>query len=201
MKRLTVFIAALVFLIIVSLPPYSFAEDRTGSGYILLKAGPFIPTEDLDRKGFVKSLSGELVVGTYYTRNLALEAGVGYYQTQASQNGSGFNEEDDIWVIPLTITFKGVLPFSGGEVSLGVGPGVYFANARAEGSTASGDFSNDGHAIAVGGHGVVGVNFDITKKVFIGVEGKYIFTSGAHLLGSTIKLNGFIGSGVLGYRF
>jgi outer membrane protein W len=180
---------------------YSFAEDRTGSGYILLKGGPFFPTGDLDKRGFVNSVAGELVVGTYYNRNLALEAGIGYFQTQATASGSGFEEEDDLWVIPVTITFKGVLPFRGGEVNAGVGPGVYFANVRAEGSTSSGDFANDGHAVAVGGHAVIGANFDITKQIFIGVEGKYIFTSGAHLLGSTIKLNGFMGSGVLGCRF
>ncbi len=189
------------FLVAVVLPMNSFADDRTGSGYVLIKAGPFFPTTDLDRNGFVNSISGELVVGTYYLRNLALEAGVGYFQSQASADSAGIHEEDDLWVIPVTITFKGVIPFTGGEVNAGVGPGVYFANLRAEGTTPSGSFTNDGHAVAIGGHAVVGLNVDITKKMFIGVEGKYIFTTGAHLLGSTIKLNGFMASGLLGCRF
>jgi hypothetical protein len=201
MNQMKAGILCAVFLIVVFATGTSLAEDRTGSDYILLKAGPFIPTTDLDRKGFVNSVSAELVVGTYYSKYLALEGGVGYFQTQASKNGAGFEEEDDLWVIPVTITFKGVLPFKGGEVNAGVGPAVYFANLRAEGTTPSGDFSNDGHAVAIGGHVTAGVNVDITRKIFIGAEGKYIFTTGAHLLGSSIKLNGAMVSGVLGYRF
>jgi outer membrane protein W len=201
MNRSKAIILCTVFFMLVFAAGNALAEDRTGTGYILLKGGPFFPTTDLDRNGFVTSVSGELVVGTYYLKNLALEAGVGYFQTQASDSGAGFTEEDDLWVVPVTITFKGVIPFKGGEVNAGVGPGVYFANLRAEGTTPSGDFSNDGHAVAVGGHVTAGVNVDISRKVFVGAEGKYIFTTGAHLLGSTSKLNGVMVSGIVGYRF
>jgi hypothetical protein len=194
-------ILCVIFFIIIFAAGNSFAEDRTGSDYMLLKAGPFIPTTDLDRKGFVNSVSAELVVGTYYSKYFALEGGVGYFQTQASKNGSGFEEEDDLWVIPVTATFKAVLPFKGGEVNAGVGPGVYFANLHIEGTGILGDFSDDGHAVALGGHVTAGANIDITRRIFLGAEGKYIFTTGAHLLGSSIKLNGVMVSGIVGYRF
>lgn len=200
MKKFKTIFAISVIAFILSLSLNSFAEDKKG-GYILIKPSAFIPTNDLDHKGFDTSFSGEVVVGSYYSRNVALEAGIGYFQTETSTSGTGFTEEDDMWVIPVTINFKGVIPFRGGEINAGAGPGVYFANLKAKGSNVfTGTFSNDAHAVAFGGHVLAGGNIDITRNVFIGVEGKYIFTTGADLLGSKIKLNGFIASGVLGYR-
>ena len=141
-------------------------------------------------------------MGTYYNPNLALEAGVGYFRTESSQSGTDFTEDDAIWVLPVTITIKGVIPFRGGEVNAGVGPGLYFANLEANGtSTVSGDYSHDAHSTVIEGHAVVGLNFDITKKIFNGAEGKYAVTTGAHMLGTKIKLDGFTVSGVLGFRF
>ena len=197
-SRVVVFFA--VILIVLSVGANSFAEGRTG-GYIMVKPGAFIPQADLNDKGFDNSFTGELTIGTYYTPNLALEAGVGYFQTESSKNVAGVNEEDDIWVVPVTVTLKGVLPLKGAELNAGAGVGVYFANIEAKGTNANGSFSNDGHAVATGVHLVAGANFDITKKVFLGAEGKYIFTTGAHLLDAHIKLNGIMVTGVLGYRF
>jgi hypothetical protein len=201
MNRSRIVILFAVLLIGLSVAANSFAEGRTG-GYIVIKPGAFIPTDDLDHKGFDKSFSGEVAVGTYYSRHVALEAGVGYFRTESSQNGTDFTEDDDLWVIPVTVTFKGVIPFRGGELNAGVGPGLYFANLTADGTnTSSGSYSDDAHATAVEGHAVVGLNFDITNKIFVGAEGKYVVTTGAHMLGTKIKLDGFIASGVLGFRF
>lgn len=200
MNRSRIVIIFAVLLLTLSLAANSFAKGRTG-GYILIKPGAFLPTNDLNHKGFDNCFSGEVTVGTYYTPNLALEAGVGYFRTKASRTGTDFTEDDSLWVIPVTVTFKGVIPFRGGEVDAGVGPGLYFANLTADGTnTTSGSYSNDAHSTAVEGHAVVGLNFDISKKMFIGVEGKYIVTTGAHLLGTKLKLDGFVASGVLGFR-
>lgn len=202
MNRSRIVILFVMLLIALSAAANSFAEDRTGTYYLSIKPGAFIPTNDLDNKGFDSVFYGEVTMGTYYSKNLALEAGVGYFKTEASKSGSDFYENDDLWVIPVTVTFKGVIPFSGGEVNAGVGPGLYFANLSADGSNAaSGSYSNDAHATAIEGHAVVGLNIDVSKKIFLGAEGKYCFTTGAHMLGSTIKLNGFEVTGVLGYRF
>ena len=59
----TVILCAVLFIVVFAAGNV-LADDRTGSGYILLKGGPFFPTTDLDRNGFVTSVSGELVVGT-----------------------------------------------------------------------------------------------------------------------------------------
>lgn len=183
-------------------PSYSYVQDNTGKWYVAVKPGAFFPTGDLDDKGFGTGFAGELTMGNYLTRNLALEAAVGYFQTDASLNTATVSEEDDIWVIPVTATIKGILPIQGGlELSAGAGAGLYFANIRAKGSTAAGHFSNDGSDTAIGGHVVAGLTYNFPRKAFIGVEGKYIFTNKIDLLGSKIHLNGFTLTGVLGIRY
>ncbi len=196
MKRSAILVLVLSCLFILSLPFASFADDKKG-GYITIKPGAYFPTGDLNDKGFDNSFTGELTVGTYYTPNLALEAGVGYFQTEASKHG----EDDDVWVVPVTITFKGVLPLKGAELTAGAGGGVYFANIDAKGSDLSGHFSRDDSAVVAGAHVVAGVNVDVAPKIFLGVEGKYIVTTGADMLGGHVNLNGFMLTGVLGYRF
>ena len=48
-----------------------------------------------------------------------------------------------------------------------------------------------------------GLDFNITDKVFIGVEGKYIYTDEAdvHAEVDEFNLNGLIATGVFGFRF
>lgn len=202
MNHSKVFILVCTLLSILSLPLISFAQERKDNTYIVIKPGVFIPSGDLNDKGFDNGFMGELAIGSYYTPNIALEAGVSYYQTKASKADSVVVEDDKIWVVPVTITFKGVLPLKGVELTGGAGVGVYFATLDVSGtSTLTGGFSSTGHGTALGGHAVAGLNVDISPKMFIGVEGKYIFTTGADLLDAKVKLNGFAATGVLGYRF
>ena len=181
---------------------YSATRDNNeGTWYIVAKPGAYFPTGKLRNSGFDNSFAGELTMGTYYTRNLALEANVGYFQTEASQTINDTTENDKLWAIPLTVTFKGVLPLDPVELFAGGGIGAYFATLDADGSNAQlGSFSNSGHATALGGHAVVGMNVS-TKKFILGVEGRYIFTSSIELLGSKVNLDGFTVTGVLGFRF
>lgn len=195
MLRLICFISVLM---IIDAPANSFAQDK--GPYILVKPGAFIPTGDLENNGFDTAFSGEIVIGTYYLPNLALEAGVGYYQTEASISGIDFTEEDELSVLPVEITLKGVIPLRGGELNAGIGPGVYFTSMEAKGSTPTGSFSTDSHPAVFGGHVLIGGTIDISKTVFVGAEWKYIFTGTANFSGSKMKLDGFIACGVLGFR-
>ena len=140
MNRSIILFWGLIFLLVVSLPVMSFAEDRTGS-YIVIKPGAYFPTNNLHDKGFDNSFTGEIAVGTYYSPNLALEAGTGYFQTEATRNGLGFTEKDTIWAVPILITVKGVFPLSGAELYAGGGGGVYFTQVNAKkGSNDFGQF-------------------------------------------------------------
>lgn len=173
----------------------SFAQEPRGA-YILLKPGGFTPTGDLEDKGFDSTFSGEIVVGSHFHPNLAVEAGVGYYQTEATSND--FAEEAELSVIPVTVTLKGVIPFIGAELNAGVGPGVYFTNIDLKGNNAG--LSTEEHHALFGGHVLIGATINISPTVYIGGEGKYIFTNEADVLGSKIKLDGFITSLVIGFR-
>jgi len=194
MKRIILVLS--IVLLIVSAASISFAEDKKG-GYIAIKPGAYFPTGDLDDRNFDSSFAGELTVGMYYNRNLALETNIGYFQTGASRSIAGFREEDDIRVVPITATFKGVLPFNGFELTAGVGGGIYIAHLDIDGHNVSKD-END---TVWGAHFVAGANVDLSKKVFLGVEGKYIVTSEADFSGAKVDLNGVIVTGVVGYRF
>jgi outer membrane protein W len=201
MNHSRIFFLGFVLLFIVSFPLASFSEDRTGS-YFVVKPGAYFPTGNLDDKGFVNSFSGEVAVGTYYTPNVALELGSGYFRSQSSNGGLelGSSEKDTIWAVPLTVTFKGVLPLGSAELYLGGGGGVYFTEINAKGSNASGNFNVDAHEVAIGGHVVGGGDIALTRHIFVGAEGKYIFTNDVHPFGTKVQLNGVMLLGVLGYR-
>jgi opacity protein-like surface antigen len=47
----------------------------------------------------------------------------------------------------------------------------------------------------------VGLSFDITPTIFVGAEGRYIFTTKADFYNTKKNLDGGIVSGVLGFRF
>jgi len=188
-------------LLILALPVSSHAQEKK-SGYITFKPGAYIPQGDLEDKGFDSGFNGEIAVGTYYSPNLALEAGIGYMHAEGKKSGADFKETDDLWVVPVTITAKGVWPFRGGEFDIGGGLGAYFANVDVDGTNAqTGSYSGDDNSVVFGGHGVAGISMDMSEKMFLGVEGKYIFTSGAKFFGQDVDLNGFTVTGVIGLRF
>jgi opacity protein-like surface antigen len=201
MKRVSILFCVL-FIIILSFPVTGLADGKKG-GYAILKAGAFFPTEDLEDADFDSSFNGELVLGTYYNPNLALECAIGYYQTDRSVRFQDVKEEDDLFVVPITANIKGVLPLNGVELYGGAGFGVYIVHIDAD---VSGpdivDISDDDDSDAVlGAQVMAGVNVDISRKIFLGVEAKYIFTDKADLFNSEINLDGLIVTGNIGYRF
>ncbi len=212
MKRsaLIVFLLAVVFM--VSAPTTSFAEHKKWDGYLSFKGGAYFPTGDLDDYDFDNGFNGEILLGMYVNKNLALEFGGGYFQTDASFSEGAFWEEDDVWVIPVIVNIKGVLPLKSVELFGGGGLGLYFANIDVKGyDPLIGPFSVDDDDAIFGGHLLVGFNIDLSDKVFIGVEGKYIFTadnrffceqvSCSEISCAKINLDGLTLIGGLGFRF
>jgi opacity protein-like surface antigen len=204
MKRLSVIVLFLVAVLILSVPTASFAEHKKGEGYITLKGGAYFPTsEDLDNADFETGFNGEVVLGMYYNKNLALEFGGGYFRTESSvAEASGFHEKAEIRVVPIIVNIKAVLPIDYVELYGGGGFGLYVVDFESNTfDPVAGSFSGDDNDTILGGHVMAGANIDITKKIFIGVEGKYIVTADAKLLGSRINLDGFTVTGTLGFRF
>ena len=184
--------------------------------YITIKAGSYTPTDDLDDADFDTGFNGELSFGHYFGPNFALEAGVGYFETDVSFSGFNpfvlvfFNEDDEVTVVPITLTVKALHPVDSFELYLGAGIGFYFANFEADISTTGlGNFSFDDDETVFGAHFLVGVNVNLTEVVFIGVEGKYIWTEEGTAR-DTVRgivmewesnLNGYTITGNLGFRF
>jgi opacity protein-like surface antigen len=192
MKYSVITAAVLSFLVMALTPSSSFAAEHKGL-YVELKPGAYFPAGNLNDDGFDTVFTGGIAVGGYLNRNLAIEGEVGYFQTSSSQNGI----DNALSVLPVTASLKAVLPFRGGEFSLGGGIGVYFASV----DTKVNGSSQDDSGAAFGGHGLVGLSIDITPTIFVGAEGRYIFTTKADLYNTKENMDGGIVSGVLGFRF
>lgn len=77
------------------------------------------------------------------------------------------------------------------------GVGGYIADVDVSGSAC--DFGGSTRG-AFGVHAGAGVNVNITPSVFLGAEGRYLWAKPSRG-GDDIKLDGFIVTGNLGYRF
>jgi opacity protein-like surface antigen len=219
MKRFLVAISVACFLLMSSVA--SFAQDRTGQYYSTFKGGVYSPTGDLHDGDFDEGPAGEITMGYYINNNFATEFGIGYFRTESEHSEtvselgsvSELGWDVDLQVIPITATFKAVIPFDNVELYAGAGIGAYLYRVDVDVSesvtipgsgTISGSFSDDDTSAVVGGHFVLGATFDISPKWFLGVEGKYLFTDEATAFDEDIEigdLNGFTATGVIGYRF
>ena len=216
MKRSALIVSLLLAVIfILSATGTSLAEHKRWDGYLSFKGGAYFPTGDLEDYDFGTGFNGEIVVGMYANPNLALEFGGGYFRSDASfSDATGYWEDDDLWVIPVVINIKGVLPVKAVDLFGGGGLGLYFANIDVKGYDPDpliGPFSGDDNDAIFGGHLLAGFNINLSDRVFIGVEGKYIFTannrffctdiSSTEVSCAKINLDGFTATGVLGIMF
>jgi hypothetical protein len=181
MKRAVIILGILLTFLI--MPITALAQDYLN--FFAFKAGAYFPTGDLDDANFDTGFSGEVSYGRYLHPNFATEFGVGYLQSEDS------NQE--VWAIPLTVTAKGAYSLEGVEVFGGAGVGLYIAEAQV------GNQEDD--ETVWGGHLVAGTNIDLNPTLFVGVEGKYIFTDEAEFFGGKTDLNGLTLTANFGIRF
>lgn len=180
MKR-TVFILGIVLIFL--MPLAALAQDHLNT--LNVKAGAYFPTGDLEDADFGTGFSGEVSYGRYLHPNFVTEFGVGYLRSE--------DTSADVWAVPLTVTLKGVYPVNGVELFAGAGAGFYIVEAEVDSET-------DDDSVW-GGHVVAGANVDINPTLFVGVEGKYIFTDEADFFGEKVNLNGFTLTANFGIRF
>jgi hypothetical protein len=180
--------------------------------YVNFKAGVYSPqSSGLD--GYDTGFNGEIALGFRFSPNFAGEFGIGYFNTQGRR---GYYEEDfDIDVVPLTLTLKAILPYKRWEFFGLAGGGVYFVSGPYNWDSYDydhhhyyNDYDYDSDTIW-GGYLGAGINYNLTSRIFVGVEGKYLWTEEAHLddeefgypVDFRFKLDGVIFTGVLGIRF
>jgi opacity protein-like surface antigen len=220
MKRL---VLAIAFLSCAGffIPTYaSCAAPNAKPFYIAVKPGIYSPqTSDLD--GFNTGFSGDLAFGYRYNPNFAAELSAGYFHTDSTSRVSGTilgipvsaSEKDNIDVVPVTLTLKGILPVDRWEFFVLGGIGAYFVATETKvrlsvaGATTS-DKATDNSTV-FGGFAGLGFHYNITPAWFVGAEGKYLWTSKVSLdetlLGSpvsgTFKLDGILANAVIGFKF
>jgi opacity protein-like surface antigen len=173
--------------------------------YLVLKGGVYSPQSD-DLTGFDTGFNGEVAFGTYVTENLIGELGVGYFESKASDSitiaGFGSISSDaKVSAYPITLSAKYAYPLSIFEPYLSVGLGLYICKIDLSSTvTGVGSFSDSDSDTTFGFNVGLGGNLYITKDVFVGVEGKYIWVEPS-FSGVDIRFDGFTATLNVGYRF
>ena len=197
-------------------------NDTKLGGYITLKPGIYSPqSSDLKDFDFDTGFNGEIALGLRVNPNFEVETGVGYFYTEAEERFSGQfydltiagKAEANIYVIPIVVTLKAILPYKQLDFFALGGIGAYwvFGNLKASGTVDgfSGRVELDDYDVIFGGHLGLGFHYNITPSIFVGAEGKYLWTSNARLqdetpdvrLDTKFKLDGILATGVVGFRF
>ena len=182
MKR--IFLLSSVVIIFL-LPASASGQDHLQ--YFTLKSGPYFFSDGL-KDTHPMGFNGEIVYGYHLNPKLILEGGAGYFH-------DGVKKGHDIRGIAFTISVKKVYSSESFEPFAGAGLGVYFSEYREESNGVTSD-------TVYGGHLFIGMNYNVTPVVFIGIEGKYLLTETAAYNGIiNADLDGFVTMLSLGLRF
>lgn len=195
-------------------------NDTNTAFYIAVKPGIYSPQTN-DLKDFDTGFNGEIMFGYRPHPNFAAEIGAGYFTSKGKESFAGqvygisysATADEQIDVVPVTLTLKGIYPIDKWELFALGGIGAYFVSGElkykitANGMSIS-DKGKDSTAI-FGGHLGLGFHYNITPRFFVGAEGKYLLTSKATLKGESFgvpleakfNLNGIVATAVLGVRF
>jgi opacity protein-like surface antigen len=185
-----------------------------------LKAGAFFP-QIKDFESTDNGFNGEAAFGYRFHKNIAVEMGVGYLQIGGNNSGAGnksgidyaFQTRVDSEVLPVTLSLKGILPVEQWEFYGFGGIGLYFFWGEAKDTAVvngmTGSKTLNANAVKPGAHLGLGVNYNITPKIFIGAEGKYIWTPEVEFEGtvlgvpvaSSFQMGGIAVTAVVGYKF
>ena len=209
----SIFMVVLVLTFII--PINVFAQSPF---YLAFKPGIYSPqSSDLD--GFDTGFSGEVAFGYRFNPNIAAEFAIGYFNTEGEKKVGGATyagRNFDIYVCPITFTLKAILPYKKWEFYGFGGAGVYIVSGPDDVEYYDRDHKHhhdydhdDAYDTILGGYLGAGIHYNITPKIFVGVEGKYLWTDTVKLeyeefgapLEVKFKMDGIIATAVFGYRF
>jgi outer membrane protein W len=195
-----------VVLVIAFLIPINvFAQS---SFYFAFKPGVYSPRSN-DLNGFDNGFSGNFSFGFQFNPNIAAELGLGYFHTEGEKtvrSDSAVNQNHyDIDVWPFTLTLKAILPYGKWDFFGLAGGGIYSVsvpyNANGYYHYSYPYYYND-YDYIWGGYLGAGLQYNITKSIFLGLEAKYLWTEPAKFTSyEGFKLDGIISNAVIGLRF
>jgi opacity protein-like surface antigen len=181
------------------------SAEQNHADYVEIKAGVYSPSASHDLDSFnagnrstldsKTGFAGEIAVGHYFMPMMALEFGAGYFESKgspAAQPG-----ELKLKVVPLIATGKVLLPIGPFEPYGLFGIGAYITSLDVNSNTGSVQSSTE---VTYGLHAGVGVNVNLQENMFVGVEAKYLWADPS-FGGQHLKLDGFITTAVLGFRY
>lgn len=170
--RVSMAIGVAVLLLVAVPTSPAFAELYGG-----VKGGAFIPNDKYEGlEDFDTGFGIEAFVGYRPNPNFGLEAGVGYYQSEWSETGPGFDGSATASAVPLTLTAKAFVPVSPtARLFVGAGVGAYFSEVEMELSAP--DFgmrlSDSPTDTAFGYHAVAGAEYLFSPRWGLMAEAKW----------------------------
>lgn len=183
----------------------SQASAAPSGSYVALKAGVYSPSTSYDLDTFnggsrthldsSTGFAGEIAVGQYVLPMLAIELGVGYFESKGSPAAP--LGETRLQVVPVIATGKLLLPIGPFEPYGLFGIGAYITDLDANSTTYSSRGSTE---ITYGLHAGAGLNINFQENMFVGLEGKYLWAEPS-FGGQHIALDGFITTAVIGFRY
>ena len=184
---------------------HSASAGDLPSDYVTLKGGIYSPSKSHDLDAFnagnrtnldsKTGFAGEIAVGHYFLPMVALELGAGYFESK----GSPATPPGDVMlkVVPLIATGKVLLPMGPFEPYGLFGIGAYITDLKTNNNTGTLHGSTE---VTYGLHAGAGININFQENMFVGVEGKYLWANPS-FGGEHIRLDGFITTAVIGFRY
>lgn len=187
------FVLVLAMFGVVGLASQASGATRPAT-YVALKAGIYSPSETFTFKQLniettfdgdtETGFNGEIAIGHYFLPTLALEAGAGYFKGKGNlmptTSSTAKTGEVDFDVIPIIVSAKALIPVGAVDPYGEVGIGAYFTtvdvNVDLDGNSNNFSGSTSGtttFGLHVGG----GLNVNITPRVFVGLEGRYVWAN------------------------
>jgi len=175
------------------------------ANYVVIKGGIYSPSMSFDLDNFnagnrshldsKTGFAGEVAIGHYFMPMVALELGAGYFESKgspAAQPG-----ETKLKVVPLIATAKVLIPLGIFEPYGLAGIGAYISDLQTDGNTSNFQGSTE---VTYGFHAGAGFNINFHRNIYAGLEGKYLWAEPS-FGGQHIKLDGFITTAMIGFRF
>lgn len=208
MKILALLVGGLLVLCAVLNIPSPVQAENRNANYLIMKGGIYAPQNE-KLYNFDTGFNGELAFGRYFNKNLALEIASGYFKTRATQSAaSEFASAEatlDFNLVPLTGALRAIIPLGSFELYGLGGGGAYFlwTDSRVSTNNRSSSSSDKYNQTLAGGFLGAGATIKVSPTVFIGLEGKYLWTTNLTLdnLETDINLNGIQATLNLGFLF